>query len=270
MKIMYQIKRTNQNFFGGSFLKIFKIFLLILSFVFVFSASGSVRSLISDITSPLFKTGNFFYEILGNIPKFFSDKNKLIEENNNLLSQVEKLHLDINDYESIKDENKKLREELKIKPEGNFIVSSILAKSPQIPLDTLFLDRGTVDGINKGDLVLAGEKILIGKIVDVSKNKATVSLNSFAGAVSYGSVVRTGEPLEIRGVGGGSIKAQVPIDFDIIVGDKITIGGSLNLLTAIVGIVEENNSSGLKNILMSLPADISKINIVFVKSYINE
>jgi cell shape-determining protein MreC len=229
-----------------------------------------VRSLISDVLSPLFKTGNFFYETLEKVPKFFSDKNKLIEENKNLSSEIENLHLDIADHESIKDENQKLREELKIKPVGDFISASILAKSPQIPLDTLFLDKGTADGINKGDLVLTGERVLVGKIVEISKNKATATLNSFAGAVSYGFVSRTNEPLEIKGVGGGSIEAKVPIDFDISVGDKIIVGGSLNFLAAIVGVVEEDTSSGFKNILMSLPTDISKINIVFVKSYINE
>jgi cell shape-determining protein MreC len=270
MKTMYQIKNTNKNFFSGSSFKIFVIFLLIAIFIFVVSISGSARSLISDTLSPLFKTGNFFYKNFDKIPKYFSDKNKLIEENKNLLSEVEKLNLDISDYQSIKDENNKLIEELKLKPVGNFITSSILARSPQIPLDTLFLDKGTADGINKDDFVLSSDRILIGKIVSVSKSKATVSLNSFVGTVSYGSIVRTGEPLEIKGIGGGSIEAEVPIDFDIVVGDKIIIGGSLNLLTAIVGVVEENSSSGTKNVLMSLPTDISKINIVFVKSYINE
>jgi cell shape-determining protein MreC len=193
-----------------------------------------------------------------------------MEENAGLLSQLENLRLDIADYESIKSENKQLRDDLKIKPIGNFITSSILAKSPQIPLDSLFIDRGTIDGINNGDVVLASEKVLIGKIAKVTKNRATVALNSFAGVITYGFVERTNEPLEIKGVGGGSMEAKAPIDFDIAVGDKIMMGGPFTFLAAVAGAVEEDKSSGFKNVLLSLPVDVSKINTVFVVPTINE
>jgi cell shape-determining protein MreC len=270
MKMMYQIKHTDQNFFSRNFLKILAIFLLIVTFVFLAIFSSSVHSLIADALSPLLKTGNFFYQSLDKIPKFFFDKNKLINENTNLSFETESLNLTIADYQSLKDENDKLREELNIKPAGNFIGASVIAKSPQIPLDSLFLDKGAADGISNGDLVLASDRTLIGKIVDVSKNRSTVSLNSFAGVVSYGFVGRTNEPIQVSGIGGGSIQAKMPIDFDIVVGDKIMVGGSLNYFAAIVGVIENDSSSGFKNILMSLPVDVSKISIVFIEPNTNE
>lgn len=270
MKMIFQIKHTKQNLFGGSFFKILAILLLIFAVVFVFSFFNSARSLVSNVLSPFFKTGNYFYANLDQIPNFFSDKNKLMEENAGLLSQLENLRLDIADYESIKSENKQLREDLKIKPVGNFITSSILAKPPQIPLGSLFIDKGTVDRINNGDLVLASEKVLIGKIAKVTKNRATVALNSFAGVTTYGFVERTNESLEIKGVGGGGIEVKVPIDFDIALGDKIMTAHSSAYLVAVVGAIEEDKSSGFKNVLMSLPVDVSKIDIVFIEPTINE
>jgi len=268
--MMYQTRHTKRSFFNSSFFKTLVIFLLIMMFALVLNVFTPMRSLVLEIVSPFSRIGNFFYSNLNKIPNFFSDKNKIIEENKRLLNEITNNHLNIADYESVKYENQKLREELKIKPAGNFIAASVIAKSPQIPADSLFLDKGIEGGINSGDLVLAGERILIGKIVKVSKNKATASLSSFADAVSYGYVARTLEPLEIEGGGGGSIKAKVPIDFDIAIGDKIMIGGSFDFLAAIVGVIEEDHSSGFKNILMSLPVDVSRINMVFVLPIIRE
>ncbi len=267
---MYQIKRTNKKFLGIGFLKILVILLLIVGFVFTFSISNSAHSLVSSTFSPFFKVGNYFYNSLGKIPKFFSDKNKLVKENIKLLSEIEDLNFSIIDLEVLKHENQKLREELGIKPIGDFISTSVIAKSPQISLDTLFLNKGLKDGINNKDFVLTSERILIGKIVKATRNRSTVALNSFAGVITYGFVARTNEPLEIKGAGGSSIEAKVSIDFDIVIGDKIMVANSLNYLVAVVGVVEEDVSSGFKNVLMFLPSNISKTNTVFIKPYINE
>lgn len=270
MKMTFQIKHTEQNSFGRSFFKILIIFLPILAVVLIFNFFDSSRSWVSNFFSPFLKTGDYFYNNLGQIPDFFSSRNKLIKENKNLSDQIENDRLNLIDYESAKSENQKLREALKIKPLGDAITANIIAKSPQIPLDSLFLDKGSNDGLNIGDFVLSSERILVGKIVKLSKNRATVALNSFAGAVSFGYVDRTNEPLEIKGSGGGNIEAKAPIDFDIVVGDKIMLGGSVNFLAAIVGVIETDQSSGFKNILLSLPVDISKTNIVFMQPLIKE
>jgi len=268
--MIYQIKHTKQNFFGGNFLKILGTFLLITVFVFLFSFFNPTRSLVVNIFSPFLKTGNFFYDTLGKIPNYFSDRDKLVEENDKLLGEIENNFFNKIDYESVKYENQKLREELGLKPPGSFKTALILAKPPQIPQDTIFLDNGISDGINNGDFVLAADRILIGKIVKNSSNRSTVALNSFADVVSYGFVARTNEPLEIRGIGGGNMEVKVPIDFDIVIGDKIMVNEPLNYLVAVAGMVEEDNPSGFKNILLSLPVNISKINVVFLVPAINE
>jgi len=267
MKMMYLLRHTKQNSFNKIFLKTLAI--LAFAIIFVLSIS-SAKSLLIETLSPFFKAGDYFYRIFGQIPKFFSDKNKLIKENEMLMDEIENYRLNMIDYDSVKYENQKLRDDLKIKPVENFIAASILARAPQIPLDSLLLNKGMEDGINQNDFVLASNKVLIGKIAKVSKNKSTVALNSFAGVVTYAYVARTSEPLEINGAGGGSIEAKVPIDFDIVVGDKIMAGGALSYLAAIIGAIEEDHSSGFKKILMSLPVDISRINTVFTEPFIVE
>lgn len=255
--MMYQIKPAKQSLFNRNYLKIFAVFFLISILVFLLSFLGSTRFLITGALSPFLKTGNYFYNFLS-----------LINKNETDLTTSEQIKMI--DYESLKQENEKLRAELKLKLNPNFITAPIIAKPPQVPLDSLYLEKGSDAGIKNGDFVLVGDRILIGRIVKVSKNKSTAALNSFAGSLSYGFVSRTDESLETKGAGGGNMEAKVPIDFDIVIGDKIMTNGSFNYLIAVVGAIEEDRSAGFKNILMSLPVNISKINFVFVEPIISE
>ncbi len=270
--MIFQTRQINKrrNLFGNNFLKILSVCLLALFLILVINSSGPLRSLASDFFSPLFKVGGSFYEKTVQIQKNFSDKNNLVEENKNLFNEIENLRLNRFDYESIKYENQKLHEALNLDLSENLIAAKIVAKSPQIPLDSLLINKGTNEGINQGDWVLASDRVLVGKIVKVSGKQGTVALSSFPNEVSYGFILRTEEPLEIKGIGGGSLQTKVPIDFDVIIGDKIMVGGSLTYLVAIVGVIEEDHSSGFKNILMSLPVSIMKTDIVFVEPSLTE
>jgi cell shape-determining protein MreC len=262
--MMHPIQHSKRSFLSSNFLKKYIVLFFVVIFILIFSIFNPMLSLVGNVFSPFLKTGNFFYNSFGSIPRFFSDKNQLISENQKLSDELQKNNLNVVEFESLKYENQKLREELQIKPVGNFITSAIIAKPPQIPLDTLFLDEGINSGINNGDLVLVGNRILIGKISKVSDGNATVSLNSFAGVVSYGYISRTNEPIEVRG-NGGDMEAKVPIDFDVVVGDKIITGGSVNFIIAVVGAIEVDHSSGFKNILISMPVNVLKINFVFIR-----
>lgn len=258
--MIMQIKHTKQGLLNRHFFKILTIFFFILVLVFW----SSIRSLMLETLSPMLQVGNSFLGNFGGFFKNFSDKDKLIEENNRLLADMENAKFNLVDYESIKSENQKLRETLKMRSTTDLITTVVIAKPPQTPLDSLYLDKGAAEGLTQGDLVSVGERILIGKIVKTAKHTSIVSLNSLAGAITYGFVDRTNEMLEINGVGGGGMEAKVPIDFDIVVGDKLMIANSFTYLAAVVGMIEEDRSSGFKNVLMSLPVNIPKTNIVFV------
>lgn len=265
MKMIYQIKHTRQNFFGSKFIKILGALLLIALIFFLISIFAPTRRLVVNIFSPFLEMGNGFYATFENMPSFFSDKIKLIEENDILLAELQDSYLLKANYESIEYENRKLREELMLRPEGDFKTAVVIAKPPQIPLDSLFLNIGISDGVGNDDMVLAADRVLIGKIVKTSIDKSTVALNSFAGSNLFGFIARTNEPLEIKGTGGGNMEAKVPIDFDVVLGDKIMINHSAIYLAGVVGLVEEDKLSGFKNIILSLPVNVSEIRVVFIK-----
>lgn len=259
--MMHQIKHSKKINFVEHWILITSFFVvLVILFSSVFSSG---RSFVFKTISPFFKLGGVFYEDFGRIPSLFNDKERLIEENSMLTKALEMSKNTTLDYQSLKSENEKLRQELKMKPTESFITASIIAKPPQIPLGSLVIDFGLQNDAAIGDLVLSSERIIIGKIVEVNRNQSVVSLNSSAGFVSYGYISRTDEPIEIQGNGGG-FETKIPIDFDIKIGDKIMSNEPTDFLLAIVGAIEEDRSSGFKNVLLSLPTDLSKTHFVFV------
>lgn len=270
--MIYQIKHTNnrQSFWGNKFFRLFVVCLLTVGLVFTFTVSENLRSFTASSLSGIFGLGDYFSQLFLQTPKNFSSKISLVEENIKLTDQIESMRISLIDYETIIEENKRLHVELGLKPDGNFISSKIVARPPQIPLDSLFLDKGISDGIAEGDLVLVGERVLIGKVVEVSNNTSTVTLSSFPDFISYGHVERTGEALEVVGAGGGSMKARVPIDFDVEINDKIILESTRAYTLAVVGSIESNSASGFKDLLMLLPFNIAKTRVVFVEKIANE
>ncbi|MBN2094368.1 MAG: rod shape-determining protein MreC [Candidatus Zambryskibacteria bacterium] len=269
MKMIYPIKRNKKSIWYNKTFRLVSFFLVVLIFAFLI---GNIfaNSLLTEVLNPFLKTGNFFYKNLNQIPKFFSDKLILIKENQELLEEINQNHLNLVNIIALNYENQRLREELSIKLSGQFLAASIIAKFPQVALDSLILDKGINENIKVGDLVLASDRILIGRIAKSNNNSSTIKLNSFVDVYTYGFVARTNEPIEIKGSGGGNMKANLPIDFDIEVGDEIMIGGSFNFIAAVAGVIDEDRLSGFKNVFMSLPTDIYKLNTVFIYPLNNE
>lgn len=134
-----------------------------------------------------------------------------------------------------------------------------------MPVDSILIDKGSNNGVVLGAKVIIGDRILIGKVEKVFDNQSVVSLNSFARQTNYGYNARSGDFLEIQGIGGGNLQAKVPIDFDILVGDRVEIDGAKSYVFAVVNSIEEDKASGLKNILLTLPVNIAKQRFVSIE-----
>lgn len=245
--------------------KILLTLLSILVLIFLLNSFSFGSSLVSNALAPLFNTGGLFYKAYDGLLRSFSDNDAILEENDLLAQKVTELETRVIDYEAIKGENSSLRAELGLRPTTLPSAARVISKPPQIPLDTLVIDKGASEGLKEGNLVLAGERILIGKVVKVSRSQATVAVSSFPGVLSYGYVDRTSEAIEIKGEGGSGMQTKVPLDFDLKLGDRIMSFGPVPYEVGIVGSIEEDKASGFKNILVSLPASISKTNLVFIE-----
>lgn len=263
--MIYQLKHTNSKsgLRGNRFFRTIVILLVVLALSF--GANFFIGRYFSSTFSYLFELGDYFYQDFALIPKKVGDQTSLAEENAKLATEVEVLRSAVFDYELLKSENQKLYEEIKLKPASRLMAAKIIARPPQLPLDSILLDRGLEDGVVVGDWVLASDRIVIGKVLKTAEGRSVAALNSFADTVSYGHIERTNEWIEVVGDGGGSLTAKVPIDFDVKTGDRILIEGQHPYLLAVVSLIKENTASGFKEILLSLPINLSKIRIVFLE-----
>lgn len=258
--MIYQTRRLISSRKKTSFIFSFLVVFLV-SILFIFSA----QPYLLNWFSPVLSSGNLFYDSLFLVAKIFTSKEDLIAKNEKMSQELERFNVALLDYESLKSENSRLNSELGLRPPVNFIGAKIIAKPPQTKVDSLLVDKGAKDGVKKGDLVLVGERVLIGRIEKVFDRQSLVTLNSLAEQVVYGYLERTGEFLEVKGVGGGNMEAKVPIDFSVEIGDLVSFEGTRSYLFGKVSLIEEDEPSGFKEIIISLPANISRTRIVFIE-----
>ena len=265
MKTIYQLKpNENRKNRLADVRNRFVLPIGILVITILISSSSLGQSVVGLFYSVI-KVGNQLYENVPFVPKFVSDRSDLVKENKNLFEEIERLRLELADYETVAEENGRLYAELGLRPKTDFIGAKIVAKSPQVTLDTILIDKGDADGIKKSNIVLASDRVMIGKVAEVSNNDSIVALSSISSSVLYGYVERTGEPLSVEGIGGGGMRSRVPIDFDINETDKIVFEGSQIFLAGTVASMEEDRAVGFKEVFLSLPASVAKIRFVFVE-----
>ncbi len=234
--------------------------------IFLILFFGPVKKLVFGAASLGFEAGGVIKDIGLYLPKLLTDKHTLIEKNTELEGELEKLRLSLLDADSLESENLILRRELGFSRTEPAISAFVVASPPMIPLDTLMIGLGAEE-VSIGDLVVVGERIALGSVARIFGKKSDVVLNTFPGILSYGHNARTNESVEFVGVGGGVMESTMPINFDIEVGDQILLLRDRTYLLGVVNMIEEDATSGSKNILVSLPVGVSKLEVVSVVSF---
>lgn len=263
MIMIYQTNSNNRNtWFRNRTFKFVVAFTLVSVLISFF---GPARNFVAKISTPFLEVGSVFYNRFSFLPKIFSDKQKLVEENTLLSDEVENLNAKLIGYDAVNQENEELRRELGLRPKENFLAAEIIARPPQIPLDSVLINKGSKDGIKKGDAALAASGVLVGNVADVYDSTSIVALSSFPGTSISGHIERTGEQIEINGTGGGNMQSKVPIDLDIGQGDRIVVSGTGANIASIAGVIEEDKASGFKTVFFSLPVNPSRIRIIFIE-----
>ncbi len=264
---MIYLSRKSNNSNSKTFIKILGIFLVVLFFVVIrfTGIGGSINSLLS----PLFSLGDNMYQNINDLPEKFWSKDQLLQEIESLREKEKELDLKLTDISALQFENGELRKSLAIKPEQNFISAFVVARPPQTSFDTLLIDKGIESGVKIGDLILASNSVMIGKIVEVKKDSSIVLLNSSPSAYFAANISRNNEPIEIFGHGSANLYSKLPINVDIEVGDTIILNYGKVFSIGVVEKIENEETSGFKHVFLSLPVNISSLGLVFVSSYIN-
>lgn len=135
---------------------------------------------------------DFFYSLSNPFQSFFIEKGietssflegikrgtDLKSENEDLLSQSQRIIGRINSLKNVEKENEELRKALDLKIRESFNVVDAYFSSTIGPENNILIDRGSEDGILKGMPIINSQKVLVGVVDEVYRNFSSVKLIS--------------------------------------------------------------------------------------------
>lgn len=161
---------------------VFIVILLIISFfisaIFFKNSNNAILSKVSNIVlSPFNVVYDFTTSAFNKIGVYFSNKEKINEENITLQKENEELRLKLLESQKILDENTSLKQMLEIKKNFqhfDIAMGKIIYREHDNWTKTFKIDIGTNEGISINQAVVAKEG-LVGYISSVEKESATVT-----------------------------------------------------------------------------------------------
>ncbi len=217
------------------------------------------------IVTPLQKASNRLVGASGNFKRVFTEYDTLQQENENLKEQLAQVKEQLRAAEQDIMENKTLRGALKLAeehPEFTFTSAHVSAMNLDGYTQSLTLNKGSVHGIHRRDLVITGEGV-VGYVSDIGTTwcKVTTILDS---SLELGVVLtRTGQTAVLQGDATLATDARCRLsyiknDITLSVGDTIETSsvGGLFPEGLLVGSIREIQSdpSGLSQYAIVEPA----------------
>ncbi len=200
------------------------------------------------------------------VSAFFRSKDSFVEENETLRRDLEATSLRLANYNSILDENIKLREILgRKKEDSNMILGAILSKPNRSPYDTLLIDIGEKHGVKVGDLVLASGSIPIGRIAEVFSKSAKVVLFSTWGESNQ--VVISGKDIFIDAVGRGGGNFEMVLSRELVLdkGTEVLLPGSDSRVLGVVETTISDPRDAFNKVLVLSLVNIQELKFVQVE-----
>lgn len=193
---------------------------------------------------------------------YFTSKNTLYTDNENLKNENMTLKLRAYDYETILSENQELKG---ITLENtNKIISRILSKPPQSPYDTLVIGNGSSQGISVGDRVYLSDTVVVGTVTSVTSGTSLVTLFSSDEQKTTGENTRTGVSFEIIGKGASNLTITIPKETDILWGDTFVYPAVSPEVIGSVYYIDTESQTSFKTAYLRIPANISSAKWIFV------
>lgn len=153
--------------------------------------SGALGAGFNPVQKAIYVTGE---RIKGGID-FFASFSEVKQENDNLKKQVIELQNQLVGFDSYKNQNEQLKQELNFKNQHeqyNYVGADIIGQSGGSFYDGYVIDRGTDSGLQKNMIVIAGNE-LVGIVTEVYSNWAKVQTISSTNTAVAATVEQTSE-----------------------------------------------------------------------------
>jgi len=131
-----------------------------------------------------FKKGNAIYDFFD----YFKNAAKFQKENQDLRKKIADLESKNIELEFIKKENQDLKQALNLEITEKYKLISTQIIKKEIDRDVILINKGEIDGVLPDMTVITPENILVGKVMNVSKNTSQVQLlsdNGFAYNIKF-------------------------------------------------------------------------------------
>ncbi|PCI29144.1 hypothetical protein COB55_02670 [Candidatus Wolfebacteria bacterium] len=240
------------------------LFLIVIGIMFYIAPPAFLTRLAHSGALPFWSAGNGGSDIGASIVSLSKSKKSIIKENQTLKEQVRDMQLRLLDRNLLREENIELKEMLGRSIDEKSVLARVLTKPNRSAYDTLVIDVGTDDHISKGDMVLVGDSIPIGKISEVFGSSAIVVLFSSPGEKVDVSIGTSGIVTEATGRGAGNFAIEIPRDIEISIGDIIV---APSISEKMFGNVEElyiDPAHSFKTVLFKSPINIFQLRWVNV------
>ena len=220
----------------------------------------------SKVFRPFLVVGGTIGDKFSNLGGFFSSKNTLIKENEDLRNKLAEQTAQVSNYDAVLADNTRLQEIFNRKPENlPLTLSAILAKPNGSLYDTLIIDIGTSSGVKVGNTVFASGDVPVGYIAETSVSTSKVILFSNPGertdvVISGGNVFT-----QIVGRGGGNFEMEMPRDFDLQNGVAVTLPGITPRVVATVETIISDPRDSFQKALLVAPVNIFELKFVEVE-----
>lgn len=245
----------------------------------VLSAMGLgsvVRSGIATVLSPVQKVFSYVADGIGGFSAYFTEFDRLTEENERLRDEVAKMRDEINSAEEMEQMNGWLFNYLELKREHTDLTlepANVTGHGSQSYSTVFTLDCGTSKGIEKGMAVVTNEGV-VGHVVEVGRSWSKASTLLESGTTIGAAVERTGEVGLVEGdfaLASESTCRMIYLspDSDVKEGDRIVTTGTgsvypPDLVIGYVSSVETDTLNRTKLAYVKLSADTSDLKHVMV------
>ena len=196
--------------------------LLLLTF-FHIPLPKTVQNTLRTLGTPLYALRSTLGNIGVSVLSITTPRSALLEEQDALRTQIADQSRIQSENNFLKTENKRLRALVGYATLTTNTPTHVLVGPPTVPYDTLIVDSRQIP-IKKDTLVFAkGDITAIGTVTRLLGSTAEVTLFSHPTTQISARIGSEGLPVTIRGVGGGSMMAEIPQDAPITTGDTVTI-----------------------------------------------
>ena len=208
-------------------------------------------------------TGAYISGILSSVQIFFTDKQKLVAENENLQNALRVARLQMISAQDLARENEELKKILGRESRVGGVLGVVLSHPGVSPYDIFLIDVGEREGIRVGSLVVF-ENALLGVVDTVYARHAKVRLFSSSGTELPVRIGKKQIPAVTHGKGGGMFEIKIPHDINVAEGDTITYPSIRNYTVGAVSRIASTTTSTFQTIEFRAPINIFTAKFVTV------